>query len=60
MGGSDYILKGTIKDRRIQSDRMRSVYYLVTFELTDLETQELVWTNEYEAKFISERSVISR
>lgn len=60
VGGSDYVLKGTIKDRRIQSGKMRSVYYLVTFELTDLETQELVWTNEYEAKFISEKSVISR
>ncbi len=60
VGGSDYVLKGTIKDRRIQSGSMRSVYYLVTFELTDLETQELVWTNEYEAKFLSEKSVISR
>ncbi|MHC5064645.1 MAG: hypothetical protein ACYTG5_11805 [Planctomycetota bacterium] len=60
VGGSDYVLKGTIKDRRIQSGDMRSVYYLVTFELTDLETQELVWTNEYEAKFVSEKSVISR
>jgi len=60
VGGSDYVLKGTIKDRRIQSGTLRSVYYLVTFELTDLETQELVWTNEYEAKFVSEKSVISR
>ncbi len=60
VGGSDYVLKGTIKDRRIQSGKMRSVYYLTTFELVDLETQELVWTNEYEAKFISEKSVISR
>jgi len=60
VGGSDYVLKGTIKDRRIQSGKMRSVYYLITFELTDLETQELVWTNEYESKFVSEKSVISR
>lgn len=60
LGGSDYVLKGTIKDRRLQSEDLRSVYYLVTFELVDLETQELTWTNEYEAKFESERSVISR
>jgi hypothetical protein len=36
--GSDYVLKGIIQDRVQQSGRMKSAYYLVTFELTDLET----------------------
>ena len=60
LAGSDYALKGTIKDRVLQGRDLKSVYYLVTFELTDLATSELVWTNEYETKFVSEKSVISR
>jgi PBP1b-binding outer membrane lipoprotein LpoB len=43
-----------------QSGKLKSAYYLVTFELTDLETGRLVWTGDYEAKFESEKSVISR
>ena len=58
--GSDYVLKGTIKDRTLQSRNLKTAYYLVTFELTDLETGELVWTNDYEAKFATEKSVIAR
>jgi hypothetical protein len=58
--GSDYVLKGTIKERVQQSRDLKSVYYVVTFELTDLETSELRWTNSYQAKFLSEKSVISR
>lgn len=60
LAGSDYVLKGTIKDRVLQGRDLKSVYYLVTFEMTDLETSELVWTNEYETKFVSEKSVIAR
>lgn len=58
--GSDFVLKGRIQDRVLQSNRLKSAYYLVTFELTDLETSELVWTGDYEAKFESEKSVIAR
>jgi hypothetical protein len=58
--GSDFVLKGTIKERVQQSRSMRSVYHLVTFELTDLETSELRWTNSYQTKFVSEKSVINR
>jgi len=58
--GSDYVLKGVIQDRVQQSGRLKSAFYLVTFELTDLETSRLVWTNDYETKFESEKSVITR
>jgi PBP1b-binding outer membrane lipoprotein LpoB len=58
--GSDYVLKGVIQDRVKQAGKLKSAYYLVTFELTDLETGRLVWTGDYEAKFESEKSVISR
>ncbi len=60
LAGSDYVLNGTIKDRVKQGRSLKSVYYLVTFQLTDLETSELSWTNDYEVKFESEKSVISR
>jgi PBP1b-binding outer membrane lipoprotein LpoB len=58
--GSDYVLKGVIQDRVQQAGDAKSAYYLVTMELTDLETGRLVWTNDYEAKFLSEKSVITR
>lgn len=58
--GSDYVLKGRIQDRVLQSGKLKSAYYVVTFELTNLETSELAWTNSYETKFESEKSVISR
>jgi penicillin-binding protein activator len=60
VAGSDYALKGTIKSRVQQSGSLKSVYYLVTFELTDLETSEIAWSGDYETKFESEKSVISR
>ncbi len=58
--GSDYVLKGRIQDRVVQAGDIKSAYYLVTFELTNLETSELMWTNSYETKFESEKSVIAR
>ena len=60
LAGSDYVLKGTIKDQVKQSGKLKSVYYVVTFELTDLESSELVWSNDYQTKFESEKSVITR
>jgi len=60
ISGSDFVLKGTIKSRDRQAGALRSAYYLVTFELTDLVTSELVWTGDYEMKTESEKSVINR
>lgn len=60
VAGSDFVLKGTIKSRDRQAGRLRSSYVVVTFELTDLVTQELVWTGDYEMKTESEKSVINR
>ena len=60
IAGSDYVLKGTIKSRDRQAGKLKSSYVLVTFELTDLTTQELAWTNDYEMKTESEKSVINR
>ncbi len=60
IAGSDYVLKGTIKSRDRQAGKLKSSYVLVTFELTDLVTQELAWTGDYEMKTESEKSVINR
>jgi PBP1b-binding outer membrane lipoprotein LpoB len=60
LAGADYVLKGTIKERVKQSAELKSVYYLLTFQLVDLESSEMVWINDYETKFESERSVITR
>jgi PBP1b-binding outer membrane lipoprotein LpoB len=58
--GSDYVLKGVIEDRTLQQSSKKSHYYLVTMELTDLETGQLKWTGDYEAKFLSYQSITAR
>lgn len=60
VAGSDFVLKGTIRSRDRQASRLRSSYILVTFELVDLVTGELKWTNDYQMKTESEASVINR
>jgi hypothetical protein len=60
IAGSDFVLKGTIKSRDRQAGKLKSAYYLVTFELTDLVTSELCWTGDFEMKTESEKSVINR
>ena len=60
IAGSDFVLKGTIQGRDRQAGKLKSGYILVTFELTDLVTQELVWTGDYDMKTESEKSVINR
>jgi len=58
--GSDYVLKGVIEDRTLQTSSKKTHYYLVTMELTDLETGQLKWTGDYEAKFLSHQSITAR
>ena len=58
--GADLLLKGTIKNQTKQSSDLQSKYFVVTFELTDLESMRLVWMDDYRVKFESEKSVIYR
>lgn len=60
VAGSDFVLKGVIASRDRQAGKLKSSYVNVTFELTDLVTQELVWTGDYSMKTESEKSVINR
>lgn len=60
IAGSDFVLKGVMMSRDRQGQKLRSSYINVTFELTDLGTGEIVWTDDYEMKTESEKSVINR
>jgi hypothetical protein len=60
IAGSDFVLKGIISSRDRQAGKLKSSYINVTFELTDLVSQELVWTGAYSMKTESEKSVINR
>ena len=60
VAGSDYALKGTIKSRDRQAGKLRSSYIVVTIQLVDLVTEELVFLDNYEMKTESEKSVINR
>jgi hypothetical protein len=60
VAGSDYVLKGVIASRDRQAGKLRSSYFNVTFELTDLVSSELVWTGDYSMKTESTKSVINR
>ena len=56
VAGADYALTGLIHDRVAQSGKLKSVYYLVTFRLLNLESDEIVWKGDYETKFESEKN----
>jgi hypothetical protein len=60
VAGSDYVLKGRMQSRDRQAGRLKSSFIVVTLEITDLVTSELVWTNDYQMKTESEKSVINR
>jgi len=54
VSGSDYRLAGRIMslDGRNGRTGLNSSYYLISFEMVDLETSEIVWGNSYEFKKI--------
>ena len=60
VAGSDYVLKGRMQSRDRQSGSLRTSYVVVTLELTDLVEGVLAWTNSYEMKTETEKSVINR
>ncbi|MBL8752406.1 MAG: hypothetical protein JNK15_03815 [Planctomycetes bacterium] len=60
ISGSDFVLKGRIQSRDRQAGKLKSSFIVVTLEITDLCDQSLVWTNDYQMKTESEKSVINR
>jgi hypothetical protein len=48
--GADWLLSGHISSIRQPVGRNEIVYYKTTLEVTDLETSEIIWTDEVEIK----------
>ena len=48
--GADFILQGTINSIVDEYNNQKVVYYQVNLELTDLETNEIVWIGEHKIK----------
>lgn len=56
--GADFLLSGTLSSNVQQVGGKKLVYYKATFSVTDLETTEIVWTDEKEIrKTYKKRSV---
>jgi len=47
---SDYLLTGTLSSNIQEVGKDKLVYYKATFQLTNLETSEIVWTDEKEIR----------
>ena len=48
--GSDFLLTGTLTSNIQQVGKDKLVYYKATFQLTDLVTSEIIWTDEKEIR----------
>ena len=56
--GADYLLGGVITSNVQQVGDQKMVYYKTTFELTDIKTTEIVWTDHKEvAKKFQKKSI---
>lgn len=48
--GSDFLLTGTLSANVQEVGKDKLVYYKATFQLTNLETSEIIWTDEKEIR----------
>ena len=48
--GSDFLLTGTLSANVQEVGKDKLIYYKATFQLTNLETAEIVWTDEKEIR----------
>jgi hypothetical protein len=60
VAGADYRLSGRIKSQDQWNPRMRifTTYNQISFEMVDLETDEIVWTNLYEFRKSGQDDVV--
>ena len=56
LAGADFFLTGVISSIDKASGDTRSTYTLFSFRLTDAETSEIVWEDEYEMKKVGQRA----
>ena len=56
--GAEYLMGGVITSTIQQVGRLKAVYYKATFELTSIETTEIVWTDHKEiVKHFKKKSI---
>jgi len=48
--GADFMMFGTINSVTDEYNKKRAVFYKVNLELTDMETNEIVWIGDKEIK----------
>jgi penicillin-binding protein activator len=56
LAGADYFLTGNISSIDKAAGDLRSTYTLVSFRLTDAETSDIIWEDEYEMKKVGKRA----
>jgi penicillin-binding protein activator len=55
--GAKLILRGTISSIRKKSDRKDIIYYNITLQLVNIQTGEIVWTDEKEIQRLTSKSM---
>jgi len=55
--GARLILRGTISSIRKRTDRKDIIYYNITLQLVNIQTGEIVWTDEKEIQRLTSKSV---
>jgi hypothetical protein len=59
--GSDFVLTGSVATiSKVGSDGMSSDYWVYNFNLTDLESSEMVWAGKYDFKWAGDKPAIYR
>lgn len=55
--GAKLILRGTVSSIRKRTDRRDIIYYNITLQLVNIQTGEIVWTDEKEIQRLTSKSV---
>jgi penicillin-binding protein activator len=55
--GAKLILRGTISSIRKRTDRKDIIYYNITLQLVNIQTSEILWTDEKEIQRLTSKSV---
>ena len=55
--GAKLVLRGTIYSIRKKSDRQDIIYYNITLQLVNIQTGEIIWTDEKEIQRLTSKSL---
>jgi uncharacterized protein (TIGR02722 family) len=57
LAGARLILRGTISSIRKKTDRKDIIYYNITLQLVNIQTGEIIWTDEKEIQRLTSKSM---